>query len=137
MHLVGFIIRIYHDARPSEYQSSKNVSFDMMSQYIFNFSMNYKSSYKTCIKTSCISSVSRSFTRKIFKYRVIHKFLRDFRPLRYSIRDGHAEGENVNRERDTPRFCPILQVLHMSTLGDAADVNPVIKFQTHTVNHVA
>jgi hypothetical protein len=25
----------------------------------------------------------------------------------------------------------------MSTLGDAADVNPVIKFLQHTVNHVA
>jgi hypothetical protein len=32
------------------------------------------------------------------------------------------------RERDTPSFCPTLQVLDMSNLGDAADVNPVIKF---------
>ena len=59
-------------------------------------------------------------------YRVIPKSLREFRPLRYSIRDGHAEGEHVNRGRDTPNFCPTLQVLDMSTLGDAADVNPVI-----------
>jgi hypothetical protein len=29
-------------------------------------------------------------------YRVIHKSLRDFRLLRYSSRDGHAEGEHVN-----------------------------------------
>jgi len=36
------------------------------------------------------------------KYRVIHKSLRDFRPLRYSSRDGHAEGEHVNRGTDTP-----------------------------------
>ena len=35
-------------------------------------------------------------------YRVIHKTLRDFRPLLYSNRDGHAEGEHVNRGRDTP-----------------------------------
>ena len=56
------------------------------------------------------------------KHRVIHKFLRDFRPLRYSSRDGHAEGEHVNRGRDTPSFCPTLQVLDISTLGDAADV---------------
>jgi hypothetical protein len=55
-------------------------------------------------------------------YRVIHKSLRDFRPLRYSNRDGNAEGEHVNRGRDTPSFCPNLQVLDMSTLGDAADV---------------
>jgi hypothetical protein len=70
-------------------------------------------------------------------YRVIHKSLREFRPLRYSSRDGNAEGEHVNRGRDTPRFCPTLQVLDMFTLGDAADVNPVIKFLSHTVNHVA
>ena len=60
--------------------------------------------------------------------------LRDFRPLRYSSRDGHAEGEHVNRGRDTPIFCPTLQVIDMSTLGDAADVNPVIKFLTHTLH---
>jgi hypothetical protein len=28
-------------------------------------------------------------------------------------------------------------VLDMSTLGDVADVNPLIKFLPHTVNHVA
>jgi len=50
-------------------------------------------------------------------YRVIQKSLRDFRPLQYSSRDGHAEGEHVNRGRDTPSFCPTLQVLDMSTLG--------------------
>jgi hypothetical protein len=72
-----------------------------------------------------------------FTYRVIHKPLRDFRPLRYRSRDGHAEGDHVNRGRDTPSFCPTLQVLDMSTLGDAADVNPVIKFLPHKVNHVA
>ena len=68
------------------------------------------------------------------KYRVIHKFLRDFRPLRYSSRDGDAEGEHVNRGRDTPSFCPTLLVLDMSTLGDAADVNPLTKFLPHTCN---
>jgi hypothetical protein len=57
-----------------------------------------------------------------FTYRVIQKSLRDFRPLRYSNRDSNAEGEHVNRERDTPSFCATLQVLDMSTLGDAADV---------------
>ena len=67
-------------------------------------------------------------------YRVIHKSLRDFRPLRYSSRDGHAEWEHVNRGRDTPSFCPTLQVLDMSTLGDAADVNPAIKFLPHTLH---
>jgi hypothetical protein len=61
-------------------------------------------------------------------YRVIRKSLKDFRPLRYRRRNGHAEGEHVNRGRGTPSFCPTLQVLDISTLGDAADVNPVIKF---------
>ena len=51
----------------------------------------------------------------IYIYRVIHKSLRDFRPLRYRSRDGHAEGEHVNRGRDTPSFCPTLQVLDMLT----------------------
>jgi len=36
--------------------------------------------------------------------RVIHKSLWDIRPLRYSSRDGHAEGEHVNRGRDTPTW---------------------------------
>ena len=67
-------------------------------------------------------------------YKVIHKSLREFRPLRYSSRDGQAEGEHVNRRRDTPSFCPTLQVLDMSTLGDAADVNLVIKFLPHTLH---
>ena len=68
-------------------------------------------------------------------YRVIHKSLRDFRSLQYSSRNGHAEGEHVNRGgRDIPSFCPNLQVLDTSTLDDAANVNPVIKFLPHTLN---
>jgi hypothetical protein len=51
-------------------------------------------------------------------YRVVHKFLQDFQPLRYSSRDGHAKGEHVNKGRDTASFCPILQVLYMYILGD-------------------
>jgi hypothetical protein len=70
-------------------------------------------------------------------YRVIHKSLRDFRPLRYSSRDDHVEGVHVNRGRDTPSLCPTLQVLDMCTLRDAADVNPVIKFLRHAAQHVS
>jgi hypothetical protein len=55
-------------------------------------------------------------------HRVIHKSLPDFRPLRYSSRDGHAEGKHANRGRDTASFCPTFQVLDMCTLGDATDV---------------
>ena len=53
---------------------------------------------------------------------LIQKSLQDFWSLRYSKRDGNAEEEHINRGRDTPSFCPTLQVLDMSTLGDAADV---------------
>ena len=67
-------------------------------------------------------------------YRVSHRSLRDFRPLRYSSRDDHAEEEHVNRGRDIPSFCPTLQVLDISILGDAADVNPVIRFLPHMLH---
>ena len=70
-------------------------------------------------------------------YRIIRKSVRDFRPLRYSSWVGHAEGEHVNRGRDTPSFCLTIQVLDMSTLGDAVDVNPVIKLLPHTLQHQA
>ena len=46
--------------------------------------------------------------RTLSQYRVIRKSLRDFRPLRYSSRDGHAEGGHVNRRRDTPKFLSCL-----------------------------
>jgi hypothetical protein len=77
----------------------------------------------------------RGFRNEI--YRVIRKSFRDFQPLRYGSRDGHAEGEHVNRGRDIPSFCPTLQVFDISTLGDAADVNPVIKFLPRTLQHLA
>jgi len=70
----------------------------------------------------CTELLSPSDYPITVKYRVIQNSLRDFRPLRYSNRDGHAEGEHVNRGTDTPIFCPTLQVLDISTLGDAADV---------------
>ena len=70
------------------------------------------------------------------QYRVIRKSLQDFRPLRYSSRDGHAEGELVNRGKNTPSFCRTLQMLDMSTLGDVADVKPVINFLPHKLQHV-
>ena len=60
--------------------------------------------------------------------------LRDFRPLRYSSQDVHAEGEHVNGGRGTPSVCSTLQVIDMSTLGDATYVNPVIKFLPQTCN---
>ena len=70
---------------------------------IINFQGNVP---QWCVLTPTLSN---------WEYRVIHKSLRDFRPLRYSSRDGHAEGEHVNRGRDTPSYCPTLQVLDMLT----------------------
>jgi hypothetical protein len=43
-------------------------------------------------------------------------------------------GEDMSTEGETPSFCPTLQVLDMSPPGDAADVNPVIKFLPHTLH---
>jgi hypothetical protein len=98
----------------------------------------WTSQFASVLVTSmtCFPYIAHIFIADYFWY-VIPKSLRDFRPLRYSSRDGHAEGEPVNRGRDIPSFCPNLQLLDMSILGDVADVNPVIKFLPHTVNHVA
>jgi hypothetical protein len=52
----------------------------------------------------------------LFLYRVIHKSLQDVWTLQYSSLDGYAEGEHVNRGRDTPSFFPALQVFDMSFL---------------------
>jgi hypothetical protein len=52
----------------------------------------------------------------LFLYRIIHNSLRYVRTLWYSSRDGHAGGEHDNRGKDTPSFCPTLQVLDMSFL---------------------
>ena len=60
-------------------------------------------------------------------YRVIHKSLRDFRTRLRNNQDRHG------RERGTPSFFPTLQVLDMCSLGNAADVNPVIKFLRHAL----
>ena len=55
-------------------------------------------------------------------YRVIHKSLRDFRPLRYRSRDGHAEGEHANRGK------------HSKFLSYLTGARYVTKFLPHTCN---
>jgi hypothetical protein len=78
------------------------------------------------------------YFRNRINYRVIHKFLlcgREARMVRIGG-GGGAERENVNKGSDTPSFCPTLHVLDISTLGDAADVNPEIKFLPHTLQHL-
>jgi len=55
-----------------------------------------------------IHPLTAYFLNFILIFRVIHTSLRDFRTLRYSSRDDHAELEHVNRGRDTPTFCPTL-----------------------------
>ena len=70
----------------------------------------------TCFGHLFLPSSGRSLTNIYYKdiktsvlyTGLIPKSLRDFRPLRYSSRDGHAEGEHVNRRRDTPSFRPTL-----------------------------
>jgi hypothetical protein len=63
---------------------------------------------------SCSFLVVTAFARRTAHsiiYRVIRKTLREFRPLRCSSRDGHANGEHVNRGRDTPSFCPTFIII--------------------------
>ena len=59
--------------------------------------------WSSCISCTCLSGRLEN--------RVIQKSIPDFRPPRYSSRNGHAKVEHVNRGRDTPSFCPTLQVL--------------------------
>jgi hypothetical protein len=62
--------------------------------------------YKVCsCNTKCVKFKPGKNAQKILQ-----------KTLRYSSRDGHAEGEHVNRGRDTPSFCPTLQVLDSSFL---------------------
>jgi len=72
------------------------------------FSVESRGSQKDYVLTDFLTNIvkQRIINCITSKYRVIHKSLRDFRPLRYSSRDGHAEEEHVNRGRDTPSFCP-------------------------------
>ena len=65
-----------------------------------------------------------------YVYRVIHKSLWNFRPLRYSSRDDHAEGEHVNRGRDTPFSVLNYRCSIMSTLGDVARVWQELHYRT-------
>jgi hypothetical protein len=84
----------------------------------------------------CLSR-PRKTSKEIYtdlKYRVIHKSPLDFRPLRYRSRDCHAEGEHVNRGRDTPSFCPTLHVLDMSTLGNFWGLLPNVSGTRSTVS---
>ena len=63
------------------------------------------------------------------QYRVIHKTLRVFRPLRYSSRDGHAEGEHVNRGRDKKTWRDSLPiVMLLSAVSVLVVAQPISKF---------
>jgi hypothetical protein len=44
---------------------------------------------------------------------------------------------SMSTEGESLKVCPTLQVLDMSTVNDATDVNPVIKFLPHTLQHLA
>ena len=84
--------------------------------------LQMQSSWLYLIKLRCFFTIHLNFSKTACNktayplYRVIQKPLWDFRPLQNSDRDGHAQGEHVNRGRDTPSFCPPLQVLDMSFL---------------------
>ena len=105
---------------------------------ISDFNEEYMSSLKMIwIRSKHVGSflnvLIRTFYTNILLYRVIHKSLREFRPLRYSSRDGHVEGEHANRGRDTPSFCPTLQVLDMLTSEGSWQTFLAHARQQHTI----
>jgi hypothetical protein len=68
-------------------------------------------SYRSFSKVTLITILNLNLTTALQVhciYRIIHKSFRDVRPLRHTSRDGHAEGEHVNRGTDTASFCPNL-----------------------------
>jgi hypothetical protein len=88
------------------------MSLGERNNFIFNLDRSWGGKIHYVVFSSFIfkQSISKHYSKgKQLIYRGIHKSLRDFRPLRYSSRDGHAEGEHGNRGRDTPSFCPTLQ----------------------------
>jgi hypothetical protein len=62
-------------------------------------------------------TIHRLFLQGILQIQGHSKSLLNVRPLRYSSRDGHAEGEHVNRGTDTPSFCPTLQAAEFVSSG--------------------
>jgi len=70
------------------------------------------------------------------QYRVIHKTLRVFRPLRYSSRDGHAEGEHVNRGRDKKTWRDSLPiVMLLSAVSVLVVAQPISEFPEGLMNY--
>lgn len=63
-----FLVALKTKFNSGSHERSKNVSFDLMFQYIVSISLNYESSHKTFITTYYISSTAKGFTRYIFKY---------------------------------------------------------------------
>ena len=55
-----FLVAVKTEFNSGSHERSKNVSSDMMSQYIVSISMNYESSGKTFIMTYNIKSVSKN-----------------------------------------------------------------------------
>jgi hypothetical protein len=53
---------------------------------------NYRYAKKNGRKCKYGNKLEINIDHNLLIYTVIHKSLRDFRPLRYSSRDGHAEG---------------------------------------------
>jgi hypothetical protein len=126
LRLKNIWYHIYHTAK--ECRGTQN------SPTVCRLEMSFNAVWQRCTNWDVVFTAWRLLkatwpSQQILIYSVIHKSLREFRHLRYSSRDGQAEGKCVNRGRDTPTFCPTLQVFDICTLGDAADVNPVpIKF---------
>jgi hypothetical protein len=94
---------------------------------VVNFSYFSRLTIWYFFKNSQISNILEllavNLYEKMVKYGVIQKSLRDFRPLRYSSRDGHAEGEHIKGREFLNSFCVVGAVAHLqvSPLGGSRD----------------
>ena len=78
-----------------------------VSQHVMGFRSKFISVSGTTEKSTPMTQ-NKNVALLIAIYRVIHKSLRDFRPLRYSSRDGHAEWEQIQQRERHSKFLSYL-----------------------------
>ena len=95
----------------------------MFKIYIYNF--EFCDIYKYIPYTSAISLI------KSLLYRVIQKFVKHFKnsqQIKYSTDHGISYAD---RERNSPSFFNISQMLNVSTFGNTADIYAIVHLVTH------
>jgi len=70
------------------------------------------------------------------QYKVIHKSVKQFKnsqKINYSTDHGSSYGD---RERNSPSFLHISQMLNMSTFGNTADIYAIVHLVPHACQHI-